>query len=193
MVSSTAGPTILIRSVVQMWDQRSIGQGKYRIPTLQSIHIGRTGCVKRIPFVALEWCARACCMERLCIGYHGKRKSKMLPIFLGMRIVTEAAGLWLLSVAFNVWTDSASHCIYLGLMLISGMLAAIHRARIRKLYQIEGSIGTDCVNSLCCCCCVVMQNEREVRDREELIRRHAGPATGAYVAPGQMTYAPPPR
>lgn len=74
-----------------------------------------------------------------------------------------------------------------------GILAAIHRTRIRKLYHIEGSFGTDCVKSLCCCCCVVMQNEREVRDREELIRRHAGPATGAYVAPGQMTYAPPPR
>ena len=42
-----------------------------------------------------------------------------------------------------------------------------------------------------------MQNEREVRDREELIRRYAGPATGAgtaaYVAPGPMAYAPPPR
>ncbi len=76
---------------------------------------------------------------------------------------------------------------------VTGILAAIHRTRIRKLYHIEGSFGTDCVNSLCCCCCVVMQNEREVREREELIRRHAGPATGAYVAPGQMTYAPPPR
>ena len=40
-----------------------------------------------------------------------------------------------------------------------------------------------------------MQNEREVRDREEMIRRHAGPAAGAagYVAPGTMAYAPPPR
>lgn len=73
------------------------------------------------------------------------------------------------------------------------LLAAIQRARIRKLYHLEGSFGTDCLKACCCCCCVIMQDEREVRDREELLRRHAGPATGAYVAPGPMTYAPPPR
>ena len=73
------------------------------------------------------------------------------------------------------------------------LLAAIQRARIRKLYHLDGGFGTDCLKACCCCCCVIMQDEREVRDREELIRRHAGPATGAYVAPGGMTYAPPPR
>lgn len=77
--------------------------------------------------------------------------------------------------------------------LASGILAAIHRTRIRKLYKLEGSFGSDCITSCCCCCCVVMQNEREVRDREQLIRQHAGPASAAYVAPGTMTYAPPPR
>ena len=75
----------------------------------------------------------------------------------------------------------------------AGILAAIQRTRIRKLYHLEGSIGTDCVKSMCCCCCVIMQNEREVRDREELIRRHAGPVNGAYVSPNPMIYAPPPR
>ena len=73
------------------------------------------------------------------------------------------------------------------------LLAAIQRTRIRKLYHLEGGFGTDCLKACCCCCCVIMQDEREVREREELIRRHAGPATGAYVAPGGMTYAPPPR
>ncbi|KAL6721721.1 hypothetical protein ACLMJK_000826 [Lecanora helva] len=73
------------------------------------------------------------------------------------------------------------------------ILAAIHRTRIRKLYNLDGSFGTDCVKGLCCCCCVVMQNEREIRHREELIRKHAGPASGGYVAPGDMVYAPPPR
>ena len=73
------------------------------------------------------------------------------------------------------------------------LLAAIQRTRIRKLYHLEGAFGTDCLKACCCCCCVIMQDEREVREREELIRRHAGPATGAYVAPGGMTYAPPPR
>ncbi|KAL8744973.1 MAG: hypothetical protein Q9190_002836 [Brigantiaea leucoxantha] len=37
------------------------------------------------------------------------------------------------------------------------------------------------------------QDEREMRDREELIRRHAGPASAAYTSPPTMTYAPPPR
>lgn len=73
------------------------------------------------------------------------------------------------------------------------LLAAIQRTRIRKLYHLQGGFGTDCLKACCCCCCVIMQDEREVRDREELIRRHAGPATGAYVTPHGMTYAPPPR
>ena len=73
------------------------------------------------------------------------------------------------------------------------LLTAIQRARIRKLYHLEGSFGTDCLKACCCCCCVLMQDEREVRDREELIRRNAVPATGAYLAPTGMTYAPPPR
>ena len=73
------------------------------------------------------------------------------------------------------------------------LLAAIQRARVRKLYHLEGSFGADCLKACCCCCCVIMQDEREVRDREELIRRHAGPATGAYMAPVGMSYAPPPR
>ena len=40
-----------------------------------------------------------------------------------------------------------------------------------------------------------MQDEREVRDREDLIRRYAGPGGGpyGYTAPSSMTYAPPPR
>ena len=76
-----------------------------------------------------------------------------------------------------------------------GILAAIHRTRIRRFYKIDGTFGTDCLKSVCCCCCVVAQNEREVRDREELIRRHAGPVSGAYISPnpGLMSYAPPPR
>ena len=73
------------------------------------------------------------------------------------------------------------------------LLAAIQRARVRKIYHLDGGLGTDCLKACCCCCCVIMQDEREVRDREELIRRHAGPVTGPYVAPGGMTYAPPPR
>lgn len=74
-----------------------------------------------------------------------------------------------------------------------GILASLQRNSIRRQYKLEGGLGDDCVKGLCCCCCVIMQDEREVRDREELIRRHAGPAIGPYAAPGIMTYAPPPR
>lgn len=90
-------------------------------------------------------------------------------------------------------------CVYLcGIenkrtLTVAGILAALQRNTIRRHYKLNGHLGSDCVKAICCCCCVIMQDEREVRDREELIRRHAGPATGAYFAPGAMTYAPPPR
>lgn len=74
-----------------------------------------------------------------------------------------------------------------------GILASLQRNSIRRQYKLEGDLGDDCVKGICCCCCVIMQDEREVRDREKLIRRHAGPAIGPYAAPGLMTYAPPPR
>ena len=72
------------------------------------------------------------------------------------------------------------------------IFAAIQRTRIRKLYHLNGSFGSDCLKSLCCCCCVIMQDEREVKEREGLISSYAGPAS-AYVSPDGMTYAPPPR
>ncbi|MCJ1274953.1 hypothetical protein MMC21_002752 [Puttea exsequens] len=86
---------------------------------------------------------------------------------------------------------------------VQWILASLHRTRIRRLYHIRGSIGNDCGVSLCCCCCVLMQNEREVRAREELVRRYAGPSGSSgmglgvgveeYVKPAGMVYAPPPR
>ncbi|OCK78805.1 PLAC8-domain-containing protein [Lepidopterella palustris CBS 459.81] len=70
----------------------------------------------------------------------------------------------------------------------------IQRTRLRHLYKLSGSIGSDICKACYCCCCVVIQNEREIRDREESARRWAGPAgTEAYSSPGQMVYAPPPR
>ena len=72
------------------------------------------------------------------------------------------------------------------------IFATIQRTRIRKMYHLNGSFGSDCLKSLCCCCCVIMQDEREVKEREELISNFAGPAS-AYVTPDGMRYAPPPR
>lgn len=77
-------------------------------------------------------------------------------------------------------------------LIDAGIFAAIQRARVRKLYYLDGSIGDDCLKALCCCCCVIMQDEREVRDREELIRRNAGPSITAYSMNPTMSYAPPP-
>ena len=110
-------------------------------------------------------------------------------------------------VQWRMWNDGRSLWVSMSVDRICasslsiddrlGILAAIERTRIRKAFSLEGSIGSDCVTSLYCCCCVLIQNEREVRDREELIRRYAGPATGAgtvaYVPPGPMAYALPPR
>ena len=72
----------------------------------------------------------------------------------------------------------------------SGILAAIQRTRVRKLYHIAGSVVDDCVKGCCCCCCVLAQDEREVERREERARRFAGPAS--YTSPPGMTYPPPP-
>lgn len=93
------------------------------------------------------------------------------------------------SSVFVLWSDDGNS----SLTRSTGIFAAIQQTRIRKIYHLNGSIGNDCIKSLCCCCCVLMQNEREVRSREELLRRHAGPASAAYIPPGNMVYAPPPR
>lgn len=71
----------------------------------------------------------------------------------------------------------------------------IQRTRLRHIYKLAGSLTGDIGRACCCCCCVAIQNEREVRDREENARRWAGPAANAqaYSSPGQMIYAPPPR
>ncbi|KAF2137452.1 uncharacterized protein K452DRAFT_301855 [Aplosporella prunicola CBS 121167] len=70
----------------------------------------------------------------------------------------------------------------------------IHRTRLRHAYGLQGSLFSDIAKSCCCCCCSVVQNEREMRDREESARRWAGPGSGgAYEREGGMVYAAPPR
>lgn len=74
-----------------------------------------------------------------------------------------------------------------------GLLPFLSRTRVRHTYDLAGNTGADCVESFCCCCCVVIQNEREVREREEQLRRNQGPvgAGSQYqsVGPGGMAYA----
>jgi hypothetical protein len=76
----------------------------------------------------------------------------------------------------------------------AGIFPLSLRTRIRHSYQLSGSIGSDILHSCCCCWCVAIQNEREVRAREERLRQNAGPAASSmqYASrPGEgMVYAP---
>jgi hypothetical protein len=62
--------------------------------------------------------------------------------------------------------------------------------RVRHTYNLTGNCGADFVESFYCCCCVVIQNEREVKSREENIRYNAGPvgAQSQYASVGPMAY-----
>lgn len=61
----------------------------------------------------------------------------------------------------------------------------MQRMRVRRMYKLEGGCVDDVVKGCCCCCCVSVQNEREVREREEKSRRFAGPAsTEVYRSAG---------
>ncbi|KAL4816893.1 PLAC8 family-domain-containing protein [Aspergillus spinulosporus] len=75
------------------------------------------------------------------------------------------------------------------------LLATIQHTRTRKAYAIQGSIASDCVRATCCTCCTLIQDEKEIRKREEE-RANASRAAGAalvspYLAPGPMSYSPP--
>ncbi|KAL2865145.1 DUF614 domain protein [Aspergillus lucknowensis] len=77
------------------------------------------------------------------------------------------------------------------------LLATIQHTRTRKAYDIQGSIASDCVRATCCTCCTLIQDEKEVRKREEE-RARASRASGAalvspYLAPVPMSYGPPQR
>ncbi|ORY15304.1 PLAC8 family-domain-containing protein [Clohesyomyces aquaticus] len=84
------------------------------------------------------------------------------------------------------------HCMLMGVACgLQWLFPMVHRTKLRHMYKLSGSCGSDFVKSCCCCCCVAIQNEREVRDREESKRQWAGPAsTEMYRAPERMVYSP---
>jgi Cys-rich protein (TIGR01571 family) len=90
------------------------------------------------------------------------------------------------------YSATNGHCGVMGISCgLWWLFPMIQRTRLRHLYKLKGSLGSDILKGCCCCCCVAIQNEREVRDREESSRRWAGPAsTDVYTAPGQMMYKP---
>ncbi|KAL2001539.1 hypothetical protein VTN02DRAFT_1637 [Thermoascus thermophilus] len=77
------------------------------------------------------------------------------------------------------------------------LLATIQHTRTRKAYDIKGDIASDCVRATCCTCCTLIQDEREIKKREENWSK-AARAAGAtlatpYIPPSQMSYASPPK
>ncbi|KAF2276428.1 PLAC8-domain-containing protein [Westerdykella ornata] len=84
------------------------------------------------------------------------------------------------------------HCLLMSVSCgLWWLFPMLQRTRIRHLYKVKGGLGSDILKGCCCCCCVAIQNEREVRGREESSRRWAGPASAeVYTAPAQMKYAP---
>lgn len=82
-------------------------------------------------------------------------------------------------------------------ILMIGLWATIQHTRTRKAYGIQGDIASDCVRATCCTCCTLIQDEKEIQKREEQ-RNQAALERGAtllspYMAPGPMTYPPPPK
>jgi Cys-rich protein (TIGR01571 family) len=84
------------------------------------------------------------------------------------------------------------HCMLMSISCgLWWLFPMVQRTRLRHLYKLTGSFGSDLLKGCCCCCCVAVQNEREIRDREASKRQWAGPAsTQIYTAPSQMVYAP---
>ncbi|OAL70492.1 hypothetical protein A7D00_5458 [Trichophyton violaceum] len=91
------------------------------------------------------------------------------------------------SVKGGSWTNGLCACSDIGL------LATIQHTRIRRAYGIPGGIMSDCVRASCCTCCTLIQDEREIKTREESSRTGGNTVSAPYVAPGQMTFSPPPR
>ncbi|KAF9700633.1 hypothetical protein EKO04_001855 [Ascochyta lentis] len=91
-------------------------------------------------------------------------------------------------------SSTNGHCVAMTLACGVGLgwvFPLLQRTRIRHLYKLQGSCGDDLIRGCCCCCCVAVQNEREVRGREESANRWAGPASrDVYTRGGGMEYKP---
>ena len=91
-------------------------------------------------------------------------------------------------------TLNGSCAVFAVLCGCNWILAAIQHSRVRKMYGIPGSVGSDCVRALCCCCCTLSQDEKEIKYREESARKDTAPAMSVkYASPGGMKFAAPPK
>lgn len=89
-------------------------------------------------------------------------------------------------------SSTNGHCMLMSLACgLWCLFPMIQRTRIRHAYKLTGDCAGDLAKGVCCCCCVAVQNEREVKTREEAMRRWAGPAsTEVYTRPVGMVYKP---
>ncbi|KAF7510320.1 hypothetical protein GJ744_006816 [Endocarpon pusillum] len=70
------------------------------------------------------------------------------------------------------------------------ILAAIQHSRVRKAYDIPGDVGSDFVRACCCCCCTLSQDEKEVKFRENQVRKVSGSTRSMqYTSPQGMTFS----
>jgi Cys-rich protein (TIGR01571 family) len=91
-------------------------------------------------------------------------------------------------------TLNGSCAVFAVLCGCNWILAAIQHTRVRKNYEIPGSVGSDCVRGLCCSCCTLAQDEKEIKYREGHKSGFARTAmNNQYTTPGVMSYAPPPK
>ncbi|KAL7266840.1 hypothetical protein RUND412_010595 [Rhizina undulata] len=74
---------------------------------------------------------------------------------------------------------NAHSLAFCALAPVSWVFTVFQRTRIREKYRLEGSLGSDCTKAYCCVMCTLVQDDREVRDREDELRRFAGPGSGA--------------
>ncbi|KAF2104022.1 PLAC8-domain-containing protein [Rhizodiscina lignyota] len=122
-----------------------------------------------------------CCLGLFCPCIVHSRTAYRMDARSNVRDPTDLLG----------FSSTNAQCMLMAVVGCVGCLfPMVMRARIRHLYKLEGGIGGDAVTACCCCCCSVVQNEREVKGREEGRRRFAGPGAGeGYRATtGEMRY-----
>lgn len=79
-------------------------------------------------------------------------------------------------------------CALSALFGAQGILQCFDRGDTREKYGIDGNACTDCLVSCCCTCCGLVQQDREVKEREE--KGRLGAASAGYQKIGGMAYPP---
>ena len=144
-----------------------------------------------------------CCMGLFCpcmlygkTQYRLSQKSRKREAtdLLEYKTCNSSCTLMALACGFQGKKHSIKNCISSANNILPGVLTLLQHSRVGRAYKLNTSLKSSCLKSFCCCCCVLMQDEREIRDREESIRQQQGLANTAYISPAvQMSYAPPPR